>query len=188
MNKTFKTIEEAADAMKNAMWVSNGDPALLEDRMFAEEIAHDFLEYTDGTMRELLPNEDAWGMGNDFEDAKERLGLKDNVVRHIYVWSEDGVTNYIAFTEDWDYAEEEREIYHACIKKLGRMPFGEDFATFKDAQEYVCRNVGSSDTAEISCDEIGGRWYYEGSNVGSHSGAFIVNYGRLYTEEEWSDR
>lgn len=105
MYKTFKTIEEAADAMKNAMWVSNGDPALLEDREFAEEIAHDFLEYTNGTMRELLPNEDAWGMGNDFEDAKERLGLKDNVVRHIFCWSEDMVTNYICFAEDWDYKD-----------------------------------------------------------------------------------
>ncbi|MBQ2616436.1 MAG: hypothetical protein IJF90_06220 [Synergistaceae bacterium] len=84
--------------------------------------------------------------------------------------------------------EEEKETYRACIKQLGRMPFGEDFDTFKDALEYVCRNVGRSDTAEISCEEIGGRWYYEGSNVGSHSGAFIVNYGHLYTEEEWNDR
>lgn len=102
MYKTFSTVDEIAEAVWGAIVVSNGDPMLVETKEQAQEVAHDFMAYTNGTMRELLPNEDAWGMGDDFEDAKERLGLKDNVVRHIYTWSEDGVANLIAFSEDWD--------------------------------------------------------------------------------------
>lgn len=101
MSKTFETIEEVKEAVWGAIVVSIGDPMLVETEEQAEEVAHDFLEYTDGTMREVLPNEDAWGMGNDFERAKESLGLKK--VSHIYTWSEDGVENLIAFSEDWDH-------------------------------------------------------------------------------------
>lgn len=103
MYKTFKTIEEVKDAVWGAIVVSNGDPMLVETEEQAQEVAHDFFAYTNGTMREILPKRGCLGNGHDFEDAKERLGLKDNVVRHIYVWSEDGVPNYIAFTADWDY-------------------------------------------------------------------------------------
>lgn len=189
MSKTFKTIEEIKDAVWGAIVVSNGDPMLIETEEQAEEVAHDFMKYTDGTMCEVLPNEDAWGMDNDFERARECLGLKNNVVRHIYTWSENGVANFISFSADWDYAEEAAGvIYHACIKPLGRMPYGEYFSMFEEAEEYVCRNVGRHDTAEVSCEETGERWYYEGGSVGSHSGATIVNYGHLYTEEEWNDK
>ena len=101
MDKTFGTLDEIKSAVYGSVWVTNGDPALVEDSDVIEDVATDIwgaTEYGASPLREVVEAE-------EFEYAKTSLGLEKNVVRHIYKYSADYITSYIAFSADYDYCE-----------------------------------------------------------------------------------
>lgn len=85
-----------AEDLFGAMMATNGDPVLIEDSDFAEEIYNELTE--GGTEVEIITAED----GEEYDYARDILNLKGEDVRKIYkLHKYNECPTHIAFSDDF---------------------------------------------------------------------------------------
>lgn len=93
--ETFANQYKAEDLF-GAMMATNGDPVLIEDCDFVEEIYSELTE--GGTEVEIITAED----GEEYDYARDILNLKDDNVRKIYkLHKYNECPTHIAFSDDF---------------------------------------------------------------------------------------